>query len=204
MMKMSLEEELAAIDHAENAYEVIDHIGLEHSKSESENPVPLAQISGEFMILQHPYAHAIKELGAVLQRYALEPSSLTSSPNWEKYESNSAEILREGGSLSFDRRGSKGWISLVSEYIPENFTGQVSDRAWEVRLIDYAKQIAEVVQKALKLADDHPDVGMMHEELKDLGAYAQAYHIGKTKGIEELRKVAPDLAQGRFLQDYIL
>tara|TARA_B100001964_G_C14214942_1_gene592288 strand:- start:1445 stop:2050 length:606 start_codon:yes stop_codon:yes gene_type:complete len=200
-MKMSLDEEVDAIDQAERNYEILDSIGIERKQSESEIPLSLPQISGEFMILQHPYSHAINEMGGALQLYALEPPELKSGPDWPQFESNATEILEEGGGLTFDRRAADGgWIRHISRYIPENTTVQVSGRAWEARLIDYAKQIIPIVQKALTLEDDHPNVGMMHEELQNLGTFTQAYWIGKTKGIEELRKVAPALAQGQFLQ----
>jgi hypothetical protein len=40
---------------------------------------------------------------------------------------------------------------------------------------------------------------MVHQDLQDLGAFAQAYKIGKTQGLDYLKTVAPQLGQGEFL-----
>lgn len=194
-----LVEEFAVIKEAERRYSILDDMRIDHAQSESEHPLSLVQVSPEYKILHHPYSDLVNALGQTLQMTALEPERLKSMSTWGEWRLATAEILEEGGSLVFDRRNDVNWIGMINSCVPEDSTLKVSDRAWEVRLLQHVDEVLPAIKAALELPDDYPAVGMVHQDLQDLGAFAQAYKIGKTQGLDYLKTVAPQLGQGEFL-----
>ena len=174
-------------------------------------------MSPDYLVLHDDYPDWVRDMGEVLLMHALDPKELETVSDWARYADVSDMILKEGGCLEFDRQESpEGVYSRnIFRYVPEDCTVQISGRAFEGRLLGYDTPTGDHVKghidglirtigEALQLRDIdpkfHPQVGLMHEELRDLAAFVQAYQIGKEKGIDELRKVAPALQQGQLLQ----
>lgn len=157
-----------------------------------------------FSKLHHPYSDLANYQGTIILMSLVRPKTFKPL-QLKTYDTWTALILTQGGTIAFDREYDIGFLDLIKDQTPKNLQNKLSiipHRVWEERVLNHVRRLVPTLEQAIALPSSQETeklTGLSYQCLLDLSAFSQAYLLAKTNGLEAVKPHIGALQQGKIV-----
>lgn len=179
---MALNDEIEAIMVAERRFNSKDALVF-HNYHQNGLKAALSEVSPDYWMLHHPYTSALAEWG-----YIITHEGLHNGPPYPEYVQ---KLAKPNEGVLMDTV-TNDWIGLIRRWLPEDGP-EISTSAWDGRIMQHLERVIPVLESALRLPDEMPEVGLSHEDMRDIFTYVKVYKVAREKGFDAAKSTLTEL-----------